>query len=191
MATKKLATRHLIGRVAECLIEAYGVISSGGLLDGFRPGVDMDHKDLIFDEVGGYRNVYAQVKCATQLINNCVRCHVQVGSKPIPADPSFVYIFCWLDLKAMDLIRIWVVPSPDFNRLAYRSFSARSRFALAFSAKAAGDPKWDKFLVDKHSLGPRLLEIALAAPRRKTSNRLNLGTTLAIRARLDAERKAA
>jgi hypothetical protein len=182
VATKKLTTRHLIGRVAECLVEAYAVISSGGLLDGFRPGVDMDHKDLIFDEVGGYANAYTQVKCATKLSNRRrVHCRVQIGAAAIPSDPRFAYVFCLLDLKAMDLTKMWVVPSLDFNRLAYKTQTASGRPELIFEANPEGDAKWDRFLVNKQSLGPRLLQIA-RTPAKSKLRSLDLRGVLVLRA---------
>lgn len=43
---------NISGNVAELLVEVYALLSAGGKLTSWRPGIDIDHKDLIFDEVG-------------------------------------------------------------------------------------------------------------------------------------------
>ncbi|HEY8738390.1 MAG TPA: hypothetical protein VIO62_15260 [Candidatus Dormibacteraeota bacterium] len=175
--------RHLNGRAAECLVEAYGILSSGGQLDGFRPAVDIDHKDIIFDEVGGYCNAYVQVKCATTLdMGVRVSCAARFFPNEIRSHPRFAYVFCLLDPAQMDLSRIWLVPSRAFNRLAYRYEIPGGKVELRFSCNVSGDPRWDKYEVDKRTLGPRLLEIATTPAKRKAVNRLDLRGVLVLRA---------
>jgi hypothetical protein len=188
MPTKRKKTRdQLSGFAAECLVLAYATLGAAGRLDAFRPGTDVDHKDILFDEIGGYRNAYLQVKCTTFLQQGIrVQCWARYQPNEIPSDSRFAYVFCFLDRKNMELSRMWLVPSSDFNRLAYRSSYAGGKVALIFSAKASGDPKWDRYEVDKQTLGLRLLEIATAPTKRKTPGRLTLGSSLIVRARLDA-----
>jgi len=188
MSTKRKKTRdQLTGFVAECLVQAYAILGSAGKLDAFRPGTDVDHKDIIFDLIGGFKSAYLQVKCATYLQQGIrVQCFARYLPNEIPSDPRFVYVFCLLDRQKMELSRIWLVPSPDFNRLAYRSpYLGGRKIGLIFSARASGDPKWDKYEVTKETLGLRLLEIATAAPKRKALKGVNLGSALVVRARLD------
>lgn len=184
VAAKKTKTLDLLhGFVAECLVMAYAILGAAGRLDGFRPGTDVDHKDIIFDEIGGYCSAYLQVKCTTYLNEGIrVQCQAHYHPDTIPSDPRFVYAFCLLDLKAMDLSRIWLVPSPAFNKLAYRFTDSAGRVDLTFSAKVSGDPKWDKYEVDKQTLGPRLLEIATAPTKRRPIKDLDLGAVLVLRA---------
>jgi len=186
--TKRKKTRdQLSGFVAECLVLAYAILGAGGKLDAFRPGTDVDHKDIIFDQIGGFLSAYIQVKCATILQQGIrVQCFARYQPNEIPSDPHFAYVFCLLDPKKMDLARIWLVPSEAFNRLAYRSAYAGGKVALIFSANISGDPKWDKYEVTKETLGLRLLEIATAAPKRKALKGVNLGSALVVRARLNA-----
>jgi hypothetical protein len=182
-ASRKKTRGQLSGFVAECLVMAYAILSARGRLDGFRPATDIDHKDLIVDQVGGFSNAYLQVKCATRLAEGIrVQCFARYFPNAIPSDPRFAYVFCLLDLKQMDLTRIWLIPSKDFNRLAYRSPSPGGKISLVFSAKVAGDPKWDRYLVDKRTLGPRLLELTRTPTKRKALSDLDLGGVLVLRA---------
>ena len=107
-----------VGFVSECLVQAYAIIGAKGRLDSFRPGVDMDHKDLIFDVVGGFRNLYLQVKSTTRLgFGNRVQCRVRASAGAVPSDPLLIYVFCLLDLVQMEILRLCLVPSPAFHRL--------------------------------------------------------------------------
>ena len=68
-----------------------------------------------------------------------------------------------LDVGQHLLSRMWLVPSADFNRLAYREHSARpGRVTLQFSCLASGDASWDQFEVPRLELGS-LLEPLVAA----------------------------
>lgn len=183
MAPSKIQ-ESLVGFVAECLVQAYAVLGSKGRLVGFRPAIDVDHKDWIVDEVGGYCNGYIQVKCAAhQDKEGRIRCFARYNLNAIPADDRFAYVFCLLDVSLMELTKIWVVPSKDFNRLAYRSLEARGRVELAFSCKVTGDPKWEPYEVDKWSLGPRLLELIKASVEPKAIKGLPLDNVLLLRGR--------
>ena len=68
-----------------------------------------------------------------------------------------------VDVEQHLLARIWLVPSADFNRLAYREHSARpGRVSLQFSCVAKGDPRWDQFEVPRLELGARLEPLVAA-----------------------------
>jgi hypothetical protein len=58
------------------------------------------------------------------------------------------------------------VPSADFNRLAYRQHKAREpgRVVLQFSSRLDADAVWDRFLVGRLELGPRLLDLVRSSP---------------------------
>src|ERR1700680_4651746 len=58
---------RLMGYVIECLVEAYVLLGAAGRLTTARPDEDVDHKDFVVDERGGYRNVYLQVKGSPKL----------------------------------------------------------------------------------------------------------------------------
>jgi hypothetical protein len=153
-----------MGRVIEDLVEAYALITSGGRLTSTRPSSDVDHKDFIFDERGGYRNLYLQVKGVTQTnVMGEVRMHVTYPAAKVLSDPRFLYLFCLLDVKAMRVVRMWLVPSKDFNRLAPRLKARPGRIDLGFVAGAKG--KWERFMIEPEQLGGRLLKVIEKAPK--------------------------
>jgi hypothetical protein len=126
-----------MGRVVEDLVEAYALISSRGRLTSSRPSSDVDHKDFIFDERGGYRSIYLQVKGVTQTnILGQVRMHVSYPAGSLLSNRRFLYLFCLLDVNLVRLRRMWLIPSPDFNRLAPRPKARPGRLDLAFVAGA-------------------------------------------------------
>ena len=163
----RLLPNKVSGYVAELLVEVYALLSAGGKLTSFRPNIDIDHKDLVFDELGArLRNLYVQVKCLTHLTNGYqVVCLVKYpNGKPITND-RFVYVFALLNVKRMILEKIWLVPCRDFNRLATRVRTSGKGTTLEFAGYARkrqpNDPsgKWDRFEVKPEDLGPRFLKL--------------------------------
>src|SRR5438132_7302012 len=158
--------KKISGYVAELLVEAYALLGAGGKLTSFRPNIDIDHKDLVFDELGSrLRSAYVQVKSLTHPSNPYqVICLVKYSNgKPI-ANDRFIYVFALLNVKSMTLEKIWLVPCKDFNRLATRMRIKGKGIVLVFAAYArerqynvAG--KWDRFEVKPGDLGPRFLSV--------------------------------
>lgn len=160
MAKARALPKSLKGHVAELLVEAYAILSAAGRLTAFGARSDVDHKDLIVDEVGGYRNAYAQVKCATHLdAEGHIVCTAHYPKGKIPSHARFIYVFCLLDEMRMELTRVWVVPSRDFNRLAYREQRGDDRVQLLFECLASGDRRWDRYEVSPNKLGARFIEL--------------------------------
>jgi hypothetical protein len=143
----------------------------------------MDHKDWIVDKVGGFRNAYVQVKCCTALQVLGFRYQFRAAYHPeaIPSDPRFAYVCCFLDLKLMDLTRIWVIPSPAFNRLAYRSTQPTGKIEMVCAPLVAPDPVWKPYEVTKAGLGLALLELINTPADVKAINGLDLRSTLVLR----------
>ena len=158
--------KKISGYVAELLVEAYALLGAGGKLTSFRPNIDIDHKDLVFDELGSrLRSAYVQVKSLTHPSNPYqVICLVKYSNgKPITND-RFIYVFSLLNVRSMTLEKIWLVPCKDFNRLATRMRIKGKGIVLVFAAYArerqynvAG--KWDRFEVKPGDLGPRFLSV--------------------------------
>jgi len=169
MTARKLST-HLAGYIGERLAEVYAIVTSGGKLTSFRPGADVDHKDLIFDERGRNRNVYVQVKCAQAARPNglfAFRANYPAGD--INSSARFVYVLCHLDVTKIALTHVWLVSSPDFNRLANRT-RQHSGFALLANPGLNKHNKWNRYLIAPEELGPRLLDIAQHAPAEEPMN---------------------
>ena len=156
----------LTGYVAERLVEVYTILSANGRLTSFKPGSDVDHKDLIIDERGGNRNLYEQVKCATHLNpKGRIICNARYHVGEIPDSPRLIYVPCYLDPVLMDLARIYFVPAPDFNRFAIRSMVRPGIIQLQFNCQSVGrDRRWSPYEIEKKDLGPRCLDVIEKAP---------------------------
>jgi hypothetical protein len=163
----------LWGAVAEALVAAYALMSAKGKLSSYRPFTDVDGKDLVIDLAGGFQDIYIQVKCALGLdrnrrIGGLVRLH----RDRIPSSPKFVYIFCLLDRRKMELTRIWVVPSAIFYKRAYRTLLPKGMIQFNFDYRTAGDDRWEEFEVTRSELGPRLVKLIMAAAKRERRARM-------------------
>ena len=67
----------------------------------------------------------------------------------------------------MELTRIWVVPSADFYKRAYRTVLPKGMIQFNVDYRTAGDDRWDAYEVTRAELGPRLVKlIRLAAKPR-------------------------
>jgi hypothetical protein len=163
----------LWGAVAEALVAAYALMSAGGKLTSYRPFSDVDGKDIVIDLAGGFRDIYIQVKC-TLNIERRIRGEARLRSGHLPSSPKFVYVFCLLDRRKMELTRIWVVPSATFYKRAYRTVLAKGVVQFNFDHRTGADDRWDKFEVTRDKLGPRLVELIKVAAR--SERRLTAGS---------------
>jgi hypothetical protein len=159
----------LWGAVGEALVAAYALMSAGGKLSSYRPFTDVDGKDIIIDLAGGFKDIYIQVKCAVGIgRNRRIDGTVRLYRGHVPSSPSFVYIFCLLDRRKMELTRIWVVPSAIFYKRAYRTLLPKGMIQFNFDCRTDGDDRWDEFEVTRSQLGPRLVTLIRAASRERT-----------------------
>ena len=154
----------LWGAVAEALVAAYALIGANGKLSSYRPFTDVDGKDIVIDLAGGFKDIYIQVKCALGLnhdrrIGGTVRLH----RDHVPSDAKFIYVFCLMDRRKMELTRIWVVPAAMFYKRAYRTSLPKGMIQFNFDCRVAGDDRWDDFEVTRAELGPRLVQLIRGA----------------------------
>lgn len=148
------------------LVELNFLDYAEGALAAYRPEADTDHTDLVLHSHGGAGHLDVQVKAAThEDREGRVVAFADYPAGAIPEGPRFVYVVCLFEHAAMERSRFWFVPSVDFNRLAYRErASANGRVNLQFSARAAGDPRWDPFEVRREQLALRALSLIASAP---------------------------
>jgi hypothetical protein len=147
-----------LGTVVELLSQAEILAGSEGRLLPTRMEPDVDHRDLVVAEVGAYGALYLQVKGTTHPDGEGrIVAFANYATDAIPESPRLYYLVCLLDMEQHLLARIWLIPSVDFNRLAYREHAKRAgRVTLQFSCVASGDPRWDHFEVPRLELGLRL-----------------------------------
>ncbi len=147
-----------LGTLVELMVEAEILAGSDGKLIPSRLEPDVDHRDLFVAEVGGYGALWLQVKGTTHPDREGrVVAFANYPIDAIPESPRLLYLICLVDLQQHLLQRLWLVPSADFNRLAYRERSAHAgRITLQFSCRASGDERWDAFEVSRLKLADRL-----------------------------------
>jgi hypothetical protein len=147
-----------LGTLVELMVEAEILAGSGGSLIPSRLEPDVDHRDLVVADVGGYSALWLQVKGTTHPDHEGrVVAFANYPIDGIPESPRLLYLVCLVDLEQHLLARLWLVPSADFNRLAYREHSERQgRVTLQFSCRATGDGRWDRFEVPRLELAHRL-----------------------------------
>src|SRR6202022_1844124 len=155
-----------LGTLVELMVEAEILAGSDGRLIPSRMEPDIDHRDLVVAQVGGYGALWLQVKGTTHLDREGrVVAFANYPADAIPENTRLLYLVGLLDLQQHLLARLWLVPSADFNRLAYRERSSHAgRVTLQFSCRAAGDERWDRFEVPRLQLSARPEPLVGALP---------------------------
>jgi hypothetical protein len=163
-----------LGALVELMVEAEILAGSGGRLLPSRVEPDVDHRDIVVAEVGGFGALWLQVKGTTHPDSQGrIVAFANYPVHAIPENARLLYLVGLVDVEQHLLARTWLVPSADFNRLAYRERSPRpGRVTLQFSCIAKGDPRWDRFEVPRLELGARL-EPLVAALGPAASEELN------------------
>jgi hypothetical protein len=149
----------------ELMVEAEILAGSDGRLIPSRMEPDVDHRDLVVADAGGFGALWLQVKgTAHPDREGRVVAFANYRVDAIPESSRLLYLLCLVDLKQHLLERLWLVPSADFNRLAYRERAAHEgRVTLQFSCRAAGDERWGAFEVPRLELAGRLEPMVHAA----------------------------
>ncbi len=147
-----------LGSLAELMVEAEILAGSDGRLIPSKMEPDVDHRDLIVADVGGFGALWIQVKGTSHPDREGrIVAFANYPADAIPESPRLLYLVALVDLEQHVLKRLWLVPSADFNKLAYRERDAREgRVTLQFSCLASGDARWDSFELARLELGRRL-----------------------------------
>jgi hypothetical protein len=144
-----------LGRAGELALSLYALITSRGELELFSPVVDDDHVDLVGSLRGGLPRLALQVKTADSVDRNgLVEARASYPLGAVREDPAFLYAV--LLLESVQIRALWLIPSPDFNRLVYRD-AVGGRDVLEFRASPTGDGVFSAFLVSPLSVGPTLV----------------------------------
>src|SRR5690349_17181066 len=115
-----------LGTLVELMVEAEILAGSHGHLIPSRVEPDVDHRDIVVAEVGGYGALWLQVKGTTHPDREGrIVAFANYPVDAIPESDRLLYLVCLLDVEQHLLARIWLVPSAGFNRRAYREHSGR------------------------------------------------------------------
>ncbi len=143
-----------VGRAGELAIELYMLVTAGGEVDIYTPVVDDDHVDLVAGIRGGPPTLGIQVKTTPSLDHSgLVEARASYPSGHVREDPNFLYAIVLLN--AVRIEAIWLIRSPDFNRLAYRIVDS-GREILEFRGRPSGDDAFSTFRIDPMQVGPTL-----------------------------------
>jgi hypothetical protein len=135
-------------------------LSSRGRLTCYTPNSDDDGIDLIVNPKTSFKPIFIQVKSrfklqkSGQFIQN-------VGVKTFLADQSFYILFVYFNKETLEIDKLWLLPSIDFQKIAYEKKAGekyKSFFRFSASPKSKND-RWAKYSIDKSDLGDKLLEI--------------------------------
>jgi len=152
-----------LGRAGELAIELYALITAAGALDIYSPVVDDDHVDLVAGVRGGQPTLGIQVKATDSLDRGGLveaRASYPVGK--VRDDANFIYSVVLL--QAVRIEAVWIIRSPDFNGLVYRSVSG-GREVLEFRASPVRNDIFSAFRIDPMQLGPALLARIAESPK--------------------------
>lgn len=146
-----------LGRAGELALSLYTLVTSNGEIELYDPVVDDDHVDLVAARKGDLPKLALQVKTAEGLDRHGeVEAIASYPAGEVREHPAFLYAVPLLDGTA--IAALWLVPSPDFNRLAYRHRTG-AREVLEFRARPGGDARFGPFELDPREIGPRLLAL--------------------------------
>jgi hypothetical protein len=152
-----------IGRAGELAIELYALVTSGGEVDIYSPVVDDDHVDLVAGIRGGPPILGIQVKTTPGVDRSgLVEARASYPAGSIREDPNFLYAVVLLDSVRIEAI--WLIRSPDFNRLAYQIVEG-GRVVLEFRGRPGGDDAFGTFRVDPKQIGPAILTAIRQSPQ--------------------------
>jgi hypothetical protein len=152
------------GRIGEYLLAVYAMLTSGGELVPFHVEADDDHRDIVVAAKGKSAFASLQAKACFLLgASGFVQSNATYFESSIPKDPSWIYVV----VLVLDLAPViwWLVPAPDFNRLASHAPARQGRkVELHFRAHPTGDDAFTPFRTETKDIGPRLLEVIAALP---------------------------
>lgn len=146
-----------LGRAGELALALYALVSSGGELQLYTPLADDDHVDATAGRRGGIPAIAIQVKTAGDVDRDgLVEATADYPKGHVREHPAFLYALLWLE--SVRIQAAWIVPSPEFNRLAYRTESGH-REILEFRGHPHKDDAFSSFRVAPDQVGVRLLAI--------------------------------
>ncbi|HEX6548163.1 MAG TPA: hypothetical protein VF134_05420 [Candidatus Dormibacteraeota bacterium] len=152
------------GTAGEELFAACVTLSSAGELELFKPLTDDDHTDVTAGRRGAVPALAIQVKTALSLTAQGLAVARMSYPDSRPREhPAYVYAVIYI--AAASIESAWVVPSADFNRLAYRGTGRRGKgLELMFMASPTRVDGWSAYRCGRLDLGTRLMELIDSLP---------------------------
>lgn len=183
MLNTSLLTPTQRGIAGEELFTACVTLTSSGDLELFRPTTDDDHTDVTIGKRGMVPALAIQVKTALSLtIKGFAVARMAFPEGRTRQHPAFIYAIVFVPDASIEAA--WIVPSADFNRLAYRGAGRRGKgIELQFMASPTRMDKWAGFRCSRLEVGPRLLQVVAGLPPSALPPRYSGARLLAAKAR--------
>ncbi len=152
------------GTAGEQLFAACVTLSSDGELELFKPLTDDDHTDVSAGRRGRVPALAIQIKTALSLDRKGLAVARMAFPEGKPREhPAYLYAILYVAGAGVDTA--WVVPSADFNRLAYRGAGRRDKgIELQFMASPSRLDRWATYRCGRMDLGPRLITVIDSLP---------------------------
>jgi len=156
--------RTQLGRAGELAFALYAMVSSNGELELFTPVSDEDHVDVTAGRRGGIPAIAIQVKTSPGLdAAGMVEARAEYLAGRVREHPAFLYAVLLMSSVTIDTA--WIVPSPEFNRIAYRQHEGDLE-DLEFRAYPDRGDRWSPYMVPAMQIGPHLLSVIDSLPEK-------------------------
>ena len=147
------------GRIGEYLLSVYAMLTTDGVLVPFQVVADDDHRDLVIAAKGKGAFASLQAKACFRLgESGFVQSNATYFADSVPDQPSWIYVV----VLVLDLAPVvwWLVPAPDFNRLASHAPAREGReVEIHFRAHPDKVDAFTPYRTATKDVGPRLLQI--------------------------------
>jgi len=152
------------GIAGEELFAACAMLTSSGDLELFKPLTDDDHTDITIGRRGMVPALAVQVKTATTLDRKQLAVARMAFPEGAPRQHR-AFVYAVLYVPDASVAAAWIVPSADFNRLAYRGAGRRGKgIELQFMASPTREDRWARFRCGRQDVGARLRDIVVSLP---------------------------
>lgn len=153
-----------LGAIGESLLFVYATRGSDGELEFFPTRADDDGRDASVSRRGSVGSAFLQVKTSDALDQGrYVRARARFPNHQVPAHPAFLFVV--LLAPTVTIERAWLVPGPDFARLAYRYPDGPRHVQLIVTARPDAEDRWSPYRVPPMELGSRLVRTLQALER--------------------------
>lgn len=135
-------------------------LSSKGRLTCYTPNSDDDGIDLIVNPRNEFKPLFIQIK-SRFVLQKSGRFIQNVGKNTFSANEMFYLMFVYFNQSTLEVERIWLVPSVDFEKLAFdkKEGETYKSFYRINAGMANSKDKWSPYVVDKADLGSKLQNI--------------------------------
>jgi hypothetical protein len=144
------------GDIAEARIAELITLYGDNEVSCFKPISDDEGIDLIVKPKGQLKSLYIQVKSRFGS-NPSEIFTATVKASGVVENYSMVYLFCYFYTSSGDMWDyVWLVPAPDFKRLA-NSLQGGAMYGFVAGRKKTDSNKWDQYLIHKTDLSEAII----------------------------------